>query len=149
MPGREGEPSPPDGYDVFFVYFHVRGFATPAHRFFRGLWHYYQIELQHLNPNGIRHITVFIALCEGYLGIEPHFELWKYFFAVSLITKDVSIVLMGYAGIHLHSRWAIDYLEVTIMRSNKGWHSLRFYVRNDVDNRLPIFPGRIIEGQQV
>jgi hypothetical protein len=26
-------------------------------------------------------------LCEGYLGIEPHFELWKYFFTVELQRK--------------------------------------------------------------
>jgi hypothetical protein len=22
-------------------------------------------------------------MCEGYLGIEPHFELWRYFFVCS------------------------------------------------------------------
>jgi hypothetical protein len=37
-----------------------------------------------LNPNRIQHITAFVALCEGFLGIDPHFELWRYFFAVSL-----------------------------------------------------------------
>jgi hypothetical protein len=57
--------------------------------------------LQHLNPNGIQHIAAFIALCEGYLGIEPHFKLWRYFFSVSLHKKkersgDLS-VLMGCA----------------------------------------------------
>ena len=57
---------------------------TLPHRFLRGLLHYYELELQHLNPNGIQHISAFITLCEGYLGIEPHFELWKYFFAVKL-----------------------------------------------------------------
>jgi hypothetical protein len=45
------------------------------HKFLHGLLHHYGIELQHLNPNGIQHIFFFIALCEGYLGIEPHFEL--------------------------------------------------------------------------
>ena len=60
---------------------------TPPHRFLRGLLHYYGLELQHLNPNGIQHISAFVALCEGYLGIEPHFELWKYFFAVELQKK--------------------------------------------------------------
>jgi hypothetical protein len=40
-----------------------------------------------LNPNGIHHITTFVVLCEGYLGIEPHFELWRYFFFVSLHKK--------------------------------------------------------------
>ena len=47
----------------------------------------------------------FIMMCEGYLGIEPHFELWRYFFAISLHRKkdrgkEIS-VLMGCVGIHL------------------------------------------------
>ena len=57
---------------------------TNAHRFLRGLLHYYKIELQHLNPNGIQHMATFIALCEGFLGINPHFNLWRYFFAITL-----------------------------------------------------------------
>ena len=77
--GGEDVPSLPDGYAVSFIPFHERGFATPPHRFLRGLLHHYGLELQHLNPNGIEHILAFVALCEGYLGIEPHFELWKYF----------------------------------------------------------------------
>ena len=43
----------PDGYVVLFAHFHERGFATPTHRFLRGLLHYYKIEVQHLNPNEI------------------------------------------------------------------------------------------------
>ena len=45
LPGKEDVPSPPDGYVVSFVRFHEHGFATPAHRFLRGLLHYYMIEL--------------------------------------------------------------------------------------------------------
>ena len=43
-------------------------------------------------------------MCEGYLGIEPYFELWRYFFSVSLIKKErgrETPVPMGCAGIHL------------------------------------------------
>jgi hypothetical protein len=57
---------------------------APPHRFLLRLLHYYKIELQHLNPNGIQHIAAFIALYEGYLGIEPHFDLWRRFFFVDL-----------------------------------------------------------------
>ena len=85
LPGDEDAPPPPDGYVVSFAHFHERGFATPAHKFFRGLLHYYKVELQHLNPNRIQHIMVFIALCEGFLGISPHFDLWRYFFVVTLL----------------------------------------------------------------
>jgi hypothetical protein len=40
-----------------------------------------------LIPNGSQQIVGFIMLCEGFMGIEPHFELWRYFFAVSLVNK--------------------------------------------------------------
>ena len=72
----------------FFAPFHEHGLTIPPHPFFRGLLHHYQVELQHLNPNKIQHIVAFIAMCEGYLGIEPHFELWRYFFAISLHRKN-------------------------------------------------------------
>ena len=69
------EPQPPEGFVVSFAHFHERGFAMPAHLFFWGLLDYYQVELQHLTPNGIQHIAAFVALCEGFLGISPHFDL--------------------------------------------------------------------------
>ena len=53
VPDREDAPMLPDGYVVSFVPFHERGLAVPPHPFFWGLQHHYQIELQHLNPNGI------------------------------------------------------------------------------------------------
>ena len=32
-------------------------------------------------------MAAFVALCEGFLGISPHFNLWRYFFAVTLLKK--------------------------------------------------------------
>ena len=32
-------------------------------------------------------MVAFIALCEGFLGISPHFDLWMYFFVVNLHKK--------------------------------------------------------------
>ena len=75
VPGCEDVPAPPNSYIVSFVPFHECGLMVPPHSFSRGLLHHYQIELQHLNPNGIQHIAAFITMCERYLGIEPHFEL--------------------------------------------------------------------------
>ena len=87
LPGNEDEPSPPEGYAMSFTHFHERGFTIPAHKFLRGLLDYYQVELQHLTPNGVQHIAAFIAQCEGFLGIRPHFDLWRYLFAVNLLKK--------------------------------------------------------------
>ena len=84
LPSDEGSSSPPDGYMVSFAHFHERGLATPVHKFLRGLLHFYKVELQYLNPNGIQHMVAFVMLCNGFLGISPHFNLWRHFFAVNL-----------------------------------------------------------------
>jgi hypothetical protein len=31
--------------------------------------------------------AVFVALCEGYLGIRPNFALWKYYFGATIFLK--------------------------------------------------------------
>ena len=61
---------------VVFESFFVRGFGIPAHPFLRKLVHYYGIALCHLNPNSILHLAIFINLCEAYLGIDAHFNLF-------------------------------------------------------------------------
>lgn len=66
----------PMGYVVSFLSFHECGLASPPHQFLHGLLHYYIVELQHLTPNSIQQISTFVALCEGFIGIEPHFKLW-------------------------------------------------------------------------
>jgi hypothetical protein len=88
--------------------------------------------------------VAFVALCKGYLGIEPHFELWRYFFSVTLLKKREKnmldlLVLMGCIGIHLRSNQAAEYMSFQLSRSNKGWHVLWFYSKNDVVAPLPIF----------
>ena len=45
LPSNVDEPSPPEGYMVSFARFHEQGFATPAHKFLRGLLDYYKVEL--------------------------------------------------------------------------------------------------------
>ena len=75
LPSNEDAPTLPEGYVVSFACFHERGFCHPCPQVFWGLLHYYKVELQHLTPNGVQHIAMFIALCEGFLGISPHFDL--------------------------------------------------------------------------
>ena len=91
----------------------------------------------------------FIALCEGYLGIKPHFELWRYFFFVSLQKKrersgDLSVP-MGSACIHLRGHRSAEYMTCPLLRSNKGWHALWFYVKNAAAALLLDFTRRLIE----
>ena len=70
-PGGEPEPRPHDGYIVSFVPFHERSLGLPVERFMRALPHYYSVELHNFNPNSIAQVAIFVAVCEGYLGITP------------------------------------------------------------------------------
>jgi hypothetical protein len=48
--------------------------------FFRGLLDFYRLNLTHLNPNSILQISIYVHLCEAFLGVLPHFGLWKYLY---------------------------------------------------------------------
>jgi hypothetical protein len=65
-----------------FTWFAERGLSLPASDFFKGLLGYYDIEYLNLNPNGILHASVFVQLCEAFLGIKPHWVMFRKFFRV-------------------------------------------------------------------
>jgi hypothetical protein len=71
-PSDHREPAPPKGYVVSFVAFHERGLRMPPSRFMRALLHHYKVELHYLTPNSISQAAIFAAVCERYLGMEPH-----------------------------------------------------------------------------
>jgi hypothetical protein len=84
VPASEAVPTPPPGYVVSFVSFHERGFGVPASRFMRALLHYYGVELHNFNLNSITQAAIFAAVCEGFLGIDPHWDLWTHLFSAEL-----------------------------------------------------------------
>jgi hypothetical protein len=67
---------------VVFASFFERDFNLPVGDFFCGLLYYYKLELVHLVPNSITVVSTFIHFCEAYLGISPHFLLWRYLLCV-------------------------------------------------------------------
>ena len=46
----------------------------------RALCHHYGVELQHFSPNAITAAAFFAAVCEGYLGMMPHWDLWLHLY---------------------------------------------------------------------
>jgi hypothetical protein len=65
-----------------FARFVERGLALSASDFFKGFLDYYGIEYLNLNPNGIFHVSVFVHFCKAFLGIKPHWVLFRKFFRV-------------------------------------------------------------------
>jgi hypothetical protein len=49
-----------------------------------------------LTSSGILHMEAFVTLCEAYMGIEPHFDLWNYFFHTRLQQgSDMKMATLG------------------------------------------------------
>ena len=48
-------------------------------------------------------------------------------------------------SIHLRGSRSSEYMSIPLLKSNKGWHKLWFYLKNDVAAPLSIFTGRLIE----
>ena len=85
----DGESFPTANTDevVVFEPFFYRGFSLRTSRFFRGLLHWYGIELVNLNSNPILHISSFIHFCEAFLGVQPHFNLFRHLFILKATQK--------------------------------------------------------------
>jgi len=68
-PGENRIPNLEPGEIVLFVPFIEHGLGLPTSPFLHGFLHYYGITLNHLNPNSILHLSIFVHLCETFLGI--------------------------------------------------------------------------------
>jgi hypothetical protein len=68
------KPRPKENEVVSFIPFHLLGFGLSAHPLLRRLLYYYGLRLHDLTPEGI--LSAFIVLCEGFLGILAHYDLW-------------------------------------------------------------------------
>jgi hypothetical protein len=93
----------------------LRGLSFPAHEFLHGLLFVYGVQSHQLTPNSILHIAYFVTLCESFLGIEPHWILWKFLFrlrpSVALLKKP------ELGGAIVSVRTEVHYLEFTMAAS--------------------------------
>ena len=92
------------GEIIGFVPYFERGLGLPSSNFFSGLLYYYGIQLHHLTPNSFVHMSVFVHLCEAFLGIEPHFDLFHHLFHLKPQPSLASLDVIGGAGIQLRQR---------------------------------------------
>jgi hypothetical protein len=135
---REQFPGEDVKEQVVFSSFFERGFNRPVRDFFRGLLYYYNLERVHLVPNSITIVSTFIHLCEAYLGISPHFLLWRYLFCVKSTGKrsgPVEAVMFS-----LRSVLKAEWIDTDLPNNTAGWRSEWFYI---VD-QLPGLPRRTI-----
>jgi hypothetical protein len=124
VPASEAVPTPPPGYVVSFVSFDERGFGVPASRFMRALLHYYGVELHNFNPNSIAQAAIFAAVCEGFLGIDPHWDLWTHLFSMELFALTMGekkvrmVVRAGGCTLQLRQARAQQYIPAVVFSTS-------------------------------
>jgi hypothetical protein len=131
------------GYVVACMMFFERGIGVPSHRFLHSLLQLYDLELHHLTPSGILHMAAFVTLCDAYMGIEPHFDMWNYSFRARLQQgSDEEAMMLGSEDIFVRSRPRVDpYFLLPRPDNLVRWKKVWFFLRNDADASLPMFTG--------
>ncbi|KAK1602313.1 hypothetical protein QYE76_048324 [Lolium multiflorum] len=146
LPGAVSRPRPPKGFTVMFSAFLFRGLSLPAHEFLRSLLYFYGIQLWQLTPNSILHLSIFVAVCEAFLGIDPHWGLWRKIFYVKRHNDSNGPPVVG--GVGFVVRKEVDYLDYPMKESVQGWRNKWFYLRDpSVSGRcsnLPPFEDKLI-----
>jgi len=115
-----GEPFPTPHTDevVVFEDYFWRGLGFPVHPFLRDLLELWVVSLCNLHPNTILHISIFIHFCEAFLGILPHFNLFRYLFWLKKRGGGGSKVVGG-VYLQLRDGAAREYLTMPLNTSLK------------------------------
>ena len=92
------------GEIVAFTPYLEWGLGFPCLFFFSRLLRYYRIQLHDLTPNSFVHISIFVHLCEAFLGIELHFELFQFLFRLKPQLDSFILDVVGGAGLQLRQR---------------------------------------------
>ena len=81
VPG-EAEPHPRDDERVLLLSHVDRGFSLPPHPFLLDFLAFTGSQLHHIVPNSITLLASFFSLCEGFLGIDPHWNLFRTIYTI-------------------------------------------------------------------
>jgi hypothetical protein len=125
---------------VVYIPFLIHDLALPICPFFHGLLDFYNMNLTHLNPNSILQIYVFVHLCEAYLGILPHFGLWKYLYHCRPGMAGGQHQLVGGASLEMRHGRKTEYHDIPLKDSIKGC-CLEWFIVENHGKSLPLGQG--------
>ncbi|KAK1618841.1 hypothetical protein QYE76_024358 [Lolium multiflorum] len=129
FPSEESYPTPPIQYRVSFVDHLIHDLSAPIHDFLHGLLFVYGLQLHQLTPNSILHISIFITLCECFLGVHHNWDLWKRIFC--LRRNGSHNVTYNICGVVLCVRSDVEYFDVKFPDSVQGWGKRWLYVHEE------------------
>src|SRR4051812_28081036 len=147
LPGPgEVEPRPRDDEWVLLLSHIDSGFSLPPHPFLLDFLAFTGSQLHHIVPNSITLLASFFSLCEGFMGIEPHWNLFRTIYTINpqKIKKsgDAGGVEMNHlcGGLFLAKRQGCQYFTSSIPDSVKNWKNSWFYCKVDTTPSTRTFP---------
>ena len=78
--------------------------------FFYALLQFWGIQLHHLTPQSILHLSIFTHFCEAFLEILPHFHLFQHFFILVPVPNAPNPVVVGGCELVLRPETRGEYL---------------------------------------
>ncbi|KAK1695493.1 hypothetical protein QYE76_012190 [Lolium multiflorum] len=103
-----------------------------------------EYRLHQLTPNSILHVSIFITLCECFLGVQPNWALWKRIFC--LHCNGSHGVAYNIDGVVICVRSDVDYFDVKFPDSVQGWRKKWLYVHEEssdsVEYNIAPFDGK-------
>jgi len=128
----EGEDCPMEGTleTVVFRDFVERGLALPVSEFFYGLLLFWGIQLHHLTPQFILHLSIFTHFCEAFLGILPHFHVFQHFFTLIPTPNSAKPAVIEGCELVLRPESQDDYLAYDPSGKGAEWKKFWFHVGN-------------------
>ena len=75
------------------------------------------------------HIACFITLCECFLGIHPHWGLWRHIFFIRHNSTKTAIHNVGRAIISIQPE--AEYFDFKMAESIQNWRKKWFYIKDE------------------
>lgn len=136
-------PTPATNEVVLFEMFFQAGLGLPICDFLQGILYFYLIELYNLNPNSILQIAIFVHLCEAFLGIEPHYDLFRHVFHLKTQKRKNKLRLVGGCGFQARIGAKSCYLTTLLKSSQGSWSTEWFYLADPESSLAPFsHPGK-------
>lgn len=92
-------------------------------RFLERVCRHYQIEIAQMLPNAIAMLSIFAILCEAWLGVEPYFGLWRYFYSGMYHKDNLFVESVGFT-----LKTKKNYIAFPVKSSWKGFGEKWFYI---------------------
>ena len=121
---------------IFFVTYALARLVPTLSSFFLTLLEYYGLQLQHLSPNSIALVAIFIHLCKMYVGVRPSVRLFRRFFVLKAASPRPPLI-----GGHYFQRRTPSHARYITSVSPGRWERWRedwTLVQADIHDRLAL-----------